>query len=82
VSLIKSEQNFFTLGRAKTTRRGRPRVGSSLTFLTAQHRSGALPGRTYFPRNVCRREATMATSKVQLTLIVGPVRIPVIPKSA
>jgi hypothetical protein len=71
--VVKPEQYFFTLGHAETARCGRPRVGSSPTFLTAQHRSGALPGPTYFPRDGRRREATMTKSKDELTLFVGQV---------
>jgi hypothetical protein len=73
VPLVESEKYFLTLVHAESTRGGRPRVGSGISCLTAQHHANALAGHDHFLRNDRNREAPMPKPKRQLTLFVGQV---------
>jgi hypothetical protein len=70
-SLVKTQQNIFTLVHTETPWRGHPLVGSSVTFLTKQHRVEALPGAAYSLCNRRRRQAAVMKMRDRLKLLVG-----------
>jgi hypothetical protein len=72
-SVVKYEQNIFTLGQTHTARHGPSTVKLSAEILIARHHGGEFPIQTKFPRNWRRREAASSKSKNQSALLVDQV---------